>query len=197
VITIYLVRHAAHALVNDVLCGRRKDVSLSTAGSDQAARLGRLFAGRSIDLVQSSPRQRARETAERIAQATARDVDVADDMDELDAGEWTGRSFASLADDPDWKAWNARRGSARPPGGESMAELQARVLRHVETLKQSKASSVVVVTHAEPIRGALLHYRGMSLDRFAEIPIAPASVSILRSDGDGLRAGEINVQVVP
>ena len=78
-----------------------------------------------------------------------------------------------------------------------MAELQGRVLRHVEMLKESKASSVVVVTHAEPIRGALLHYRRMSLDRFAEIVVAPASVSILRSDGDRLRAGEINRRVRP
>jgi probable phosphoglycerate mutase len=194
---IYLVRHGAHALVNEVLCGRRKGVSLSAEGVNQAAQLGALFAEKSIDLVQSSPRRRARETAGHIARATAREVDVTDDMDELDTGEWTGRSFASLAFDAGWKAWNKSRGSARPPGGESMAELQGRVLRHVEMLKESKASSVVVVTHAEPIRGALLHYRRMSLDRFAEIVVAPASVSILRSDGDRLRAGEINLRVRP
>jgi broad specificity phosphatase PhoE len=193
---IYLVRHGAHALVNKVLCGRSDDVALSPEGLGQAHQLAAQFAGRPIDIVQSSPRQRTRQTAAPIAQAAGLDVKHADGMDELDVGEWAGRSFVSLALEPSWGEWNASRGSARPPGGESMAELQDRVVGHLEALKQTDASAVVIVTHAEPIRAALLHYRNLQLDRFAEIEVAPASISILRCGGQRLVADEINLAVL-
>jgi broad specificity phosphatase PhoE len=194
---MYLIRHGAHALVNKVLCGRTDGVPLSAEGVEQAHQLAAHFAGKPVDLVQSSPRQRTRQTAAPIAAAVGRPIDPAEGMDELDAGEWTGRSFIDLADDPAWSAWNASRGKARPPGGESMIELQARVLRHLHSLNETDADSVVIVSHAEPIRAALLHCRNTPLDRFAEIDVAPGSISILRSEGGRLTADQINIQVRP
>ncbi len=194
---VYLVRHGAHALVNKALCGRSDDIALSAEGVEQARRLAAHFAGKSVDAVQSSPRMRAWQTALPIAAAAEIAVDLADGMDELDVSAWTGRSFESLAADPAWNAWNNNRGTARPPGGESMAELQARVLTHLESLKHSNANSIVIVTHAEPIRAALLHCREVALDRFDEIEIAPASISIIRSVGERLHADEINLQAPP
>jgi probable phosphoglycerate mutase len=194
---MYLVRHGAHALVDKVLCGRSDAAALSPEGVEQAHQLATHFAARAVDAVQSSPRQRTRQTASPIAQAVGRQIDFADDMDELDAGEWTGRSFSDLAGDPAWQAWNARRGQARPPGGESMGELQARVIGHLERLKDSNAQSVVIVSHAEPIRAALLHCRDLPLDRFAEIAVAPGSISILRAERGRITADEINIQVRP
>lgn len=194
---IYLVRHGEHALVKTVLCGRSDGVALSAEGVEQARRLAAQFGRKPIDLVQTSPRQRAWQTAEPIAAAADIELDQAKAMDELDAGEWTGRSFQSLAGNPAWSAWNRRRCTERPPGGESMAELQARVLCHLEALRLAKANSVVIVTHAEPIRAALLHYSDMPLDRFAEVEVAPASISILCSEGVRFRANGINLQVLP
>jgi probable phosphoglycerate mutase len=191
---IYLVRHGSHWLLDRVLCGRTHDVPLSPQGMRQTHALARQFAGIEIDLVQSSPRQRCRQTAAPIAQAHGLAVECANDMDELDPGDWSGRSFENLACDPAWRRWNACRGSARPPGGESMAALQTRVVAHIERLL-SKHAQAVIVTHAEPIRAALLHYRGMPLDRYQEIDVPPASVSILRASGAG--ATRISTVSVP
>jgi broad specificity phosphatase PhoE len=69
-------------------------------------------------------------------------------------------------------------------------------VRHIESLR-ARSRAAVVVSHAEPIRAALLHYRGMALDRFAEIEVAPASVSVLCADGGGITACELNVGVAP
>jgi len=188
---IYLVRHGTHSLVDRVLCGRSNDVSLSPEGAEQAQRLALQFAGLKVDIVQSSPRRRSRETAGPIAQAHALNVECADGMDELDAGAWSGRSFESLASDPAWLQWNPRRTSSRPPGGESMAELQDRVVAHIEALLTTGATTIIV-THAEPIRAALLHYRDAPLDRYAEIEVAPGSVSVLRPSHNGIDAGSAN-----
>jgi broad specificity phosphatase PhoE len=196
-VIFYLVRHGKHALVNKALCGRSDGVPLSAEGVEQAHRLAAYFAEKSIDAVQSSPRQRAWQTALPIATALEKSVEPAEGMDELDASGWTGRSFDSLEADPAWNAWNSNRGAARPPGGESMIELQARVLAHLDLLKNGAANAIVIVSHAEPIRAALLHCLGISLDRFAEIAINPASISIVRSAGERLQVHEINFQVGP
>ncbi len=194
---VYLVRHGAHSLVNRVLCGRSDDVSLSADGVEQARRLADYFAGKSIDAVQSSPRRRAWQTAVPIANSSNIAVESQQSMDELDVNAWTGRSFDSLATDPAWNAWNSNRSAARPPGGESMVELQARVLAHLDSLKHGVANAIVIVSHAEPIRAALLHCCGIPLDRFTEIEIDPASVSIVRDTGKELHADEINLRVTP
>jgi broad specificity phosphatase PhoE len=196
-VIVYLVRHGEHAQVNDVLCGRSDSSPLSAGGVEQARRLAAYFADKSVGAVQSSPRQRARQTALPIAAATENAVEQVDGMDELDVSGWTGRSFESLAADPAWKAWNSNRGGTRPPGGESMTELQARVLTHLKSLQQNAEDAIVIVSHAEPIRAALMHCLGMALDRFAEIEIAPASISVIRSVGERLRADEVNLKVLP
>jgi broad specificity phosphatase PhoE len=191
-VMIYLVRHGCHSLLNRVLCARLRDVPLSEEGVQQARWLAVQFATRPIDLVQSSPRKRSRQTAEPIARRHALEIECAEDFDEIDMGEWSGRSFESLVHDPLWLYWNKRRGSARPPNGESMAELQARVLAHLHRLLAQRLKAVIV-THAEPIRAVLLHYLKRPLDRYAEIDIAPGSVSILRSSRDGVEVLQQNL----
>ena len=74
-------------------------------------------------------------------------------------GAWTGAEFADLAPDERWRRWNEKRGSTQPPGGESMVALQRRVVRHVEHFR-AVGGSIVIVSHAEPIRAALMHYLG-------------------------------------
>jgi probable phosphoglycerate mutase len=185
---VYLVRHARHDLVDSVLCGRSDD-GLGPEGLRQARVLADGLGGERIACLQSSPRRRARQTAGPIAERLALPLQEVDAVDELDMGDWTGRSFESLADDATWCDWNIRRSCARPPGGESMPELQRRVVDHIEALRTGPQNGAcLIVTHAEPIRAALLHYRGMDLDRFAELVVPPASISLLefRPDGVGI-----------
>ncbi len=65
-----------------------------------------------------------------------------------------------------------------------MEELRDRVVEHLEVLRRRAFGAVLIVSHAEPIRAALLHVRRMSFDRFAEIVVEPASVNILRLAGE-------------
>jgi probable phosphoglycerate mutase len=116
------------------------------------------------------------------------------EVDELDIGAWTGRSFEELETDPHWHVWNRERGSARPPDGESMDQLQERVLDHLAQVKADYPNDrIVIVSHAEPIRAAVLHYRGMRMDDFASVKIDPASVTTLvvhRNGGEVISANE-------
>src|SRR3954463_2095811 len=120
--TILLIRHAAHVELGRTLSGRRRDVALSAEGLEQAEIVADLLAVEPLTAVYSSPRERAYYTARQIADAHELKVQIADALDEVDFGDWSGRSFDDLEGDPDWSLWNEARGSARPPAGESMAE---------------------------------------------------------------------------
>src|SRR5215212_5831509 len=74
--TFFLVRHAAHERLGGLLCGRMPGVSLGSLGQGQAKRLGQRFANENIASVQTSPLERARETAQPIAAATGREPEI-------------------------------------------------------------------------------------------------------------------------
>jgi probable phosphoglycerate mutase len=186
---VLLVRHAHHRLIGRALAGRMPGLSLSPAGFRQALQLAERLAGERIARVQSSPRLRARQTARPLANALELPMEIASAVDEIDVGGWTGRAFDDLANDPDWRLWNARRGTARPPGGESMREAQQRILRHLAGISHACPDErVAIVGHAEPIRAAILHFRGLPLDDFTSVEVGPASVTRILVDG---RRGEL------
>jgi broad specificity phosphatase PhoE len=189
----HLVRHAAHDRLGKVLVGRLNGVHLSLQGREQAEQLAAYFKGRDIAAIVSSPRERAQETAAPIAATLDLRVRTSNGIDEHDCGGWRGRSFEDLSDDPAWRRWNAARSFARPPSGESMAELQARVLSDVMNLHGSlRDQSIILVSHAEPIRALLLHVLGLSTDVWNRIEIGPASISTVAWEDFGARVLRMN-----
>jgi broad specificity phosphatase PhoE len=177
--TILLIRHAAHADLDRRLSGRRPGVPLTDAGRAQAAALGRRLATRGVTRVECSPLQRTRDTATAIAHACALPPPVAvDALIEIDMGEWTGRAPDGFGDDPAWRDWNARRGSARIPGGESMGEAQARIVGHLEDSARARdGETIAMVSHSDMIRAAVAHVVGLPLDHLLRFDIDPASVT--------------------
>lgn len=192
---IHLVRHGHHALLGRILCGRMKGIELDDIGCGEMARCAEAVAPRPT-LIQSSPQRRCMQSACILAAHFGLPVEIVPALDELDYGEWTGRSFDDLAPDPRWSRWNRRRSTSRPPGGESMRSLQNRTVAHLEQLRSDGGPDIVVaVSHAEPIRAALLYYSRMPLDDFLSIEIDSASISTLRADGGGMKIIGINQRV--
>ncbi len=178
--TFLLVRHAAHEEIGRVLSGRAAGVALAEDGVAQARRLADRMKRESIAAVLTSPIQRAAETAAILGSALGLAPKPLEAFTEIDFGAWTGRSFDSLKDDPECRLWNEARSRARPPGGESIQEVQERAVSALESLRRAHAGlAVVVVSHADVIRAALAHYLGLPLDNLLRLEISPASVSTL------------------
>jgi probable phosphoglycerate mutase len=192
--TLYLVRHAAHDRVHDTLCGRMPGVTLGDAGRRQAVRVAERLADEGIAAVHSSPLERARETAQPIAQKFKIPVQVSDTLNEIDFGTWTGRRFDALHDDITWQSWNRARSATRPPGGESFSAAQGRIVPFLKGLAQEHPDAgVVAVTHGDLIRAALCAFLNcQSLDDFRLFEIAPASVTTLVMWGDGWKVSGMN-----
>jgi probable phosphoglycerate mutase len=179
-VTLYLVRHAAHALVGRVLAGRMAGVGLGEEGRRQSGRLAERLAGTPLDAIHASPRERAQETAAPLAARHGLAVETASALDEIDFGAWTGRPFAELGEDPVWENFNRFRSGTRPPGGETMLEAQARILGFCEEIRRRRPDGhVALVSHADVLRGAILHWLGAPLDLFLRIEVEPASLTIV------------------
>jgi probable phosphoglycerate mutase len=191
--TFFLVRHAAHDRVGTTLCGRMAGIRLGPAGLEQARRLAERFAGESVASVQTSPLERARETAEPIAARLGRAVEICPEANEIEFGSWTGARFADLDEDPAWAAWNGARAVNRPPGGETMLEAQARLVGALERLRRAfRDRAVVLVSHGDVIKAGLLYCLGMPIDAYGRFDIDPASVSTICMGEWGARVVRMN-----
>jgi broad specificity phosphatase PhoE len=194
---VFLVRHAVHDLVSRALAGRSAGVGLSEAGRRQAGRIAERLSVEKIGALYASPQERARQTAEPIGNRLGLDVRTAEAMDEIDFGAWTGQSFEALEEDPNWALWNRARSLARPPGGESMVEVQARAVRWLRRLPASRPSGgVAIVSHADVIRATLAYFLAMPLDHLLRLEVSPGSLSVIAMGEADVKVLGVN-EVVP
>ncbi len=180
---LLLVRHAQTAHNRDGLVQGRADNPLSDLGLKQAAALAERLAGAPLEAVYSSPLQRARQTAAAIAAPHGLAVVTEPDLIEMDIGRMEGLSGAELRERfPEFmKAWLSQdAGGAAMPGGESLAQVQARamvVLDRVTALHSSGA--VAVVSHNFVLLTVLCEILGLPLHQFRRLRQGVASLAIV------------------
>lgn len=178
--TVYLIRHGSIDAMRERLIGRT-DAALNKHGRHEATLTAAACQRLGIGLVGSSPRRRARETAEIIAAALDCGIEVCDDFDEIDYGAWSGKSFAELAADPAWRRFNEDRDAAAIPGGESLDAVSARITSGLDAIcARTCPGDIAVVTHAEIIRGALLLAHSRSWSSWSLYQPEPASITAMR-----------------
>jgi broad specificity phosphatase PhoE len=178
--TLFLARHAVHGLVDQVLCGRMAGVHLSNAGRHQANLLARRLGSVGLATVYTSPLERAQETAAIIAAGAARDLMIDEALIEIDFGAWTGHRFEVLQDDPDWRRWNAERGTARPPEGELMTEVQARIIGWAEAAAERHPdTAIAAVSHGDVIKAMVAAVLGLPINYYSRFEISPASLTTI------------------
>jgi probable phosphoglycerate mutase len=195
--TVFFVRHASHDRLAHMLCGRMAGIGLREAGRVEAARLAKRLGAADLAAVYSSPLDRARETAEPIAAAAGRPVQISEALNELDYGAWSGRRWDDLEADPDWVAWNRDRPHRRLPGGETLLELQNRMAGWLHEMRERHPGErVAAVSHAEPIKAALLWVLGATLDALGRFEVRPASVSVVVAGEWGFKVDSINAPVI-
>jgi broad specificity phosphatase PhoE len=192
-VTIFhLLRHGEPTVFGRIN-GRLPGVGLSAKGRAEIAAVAGRLAAEKIDALYSSPLQRTRETAEIVAARLRLPIGLREDVIELDFGEWTGLTYDAVRADPRWRTWSEARSVAALPGGESMRAVQHRVVDALVDLEaQHRGGIVLIVSHGDVIRTALLFALGMPLDSYGRIEIAVASLSTLRVDGAGMRVLRLN-----
>ncbi len=151
------------------------DLPLTEEGRRQAqALLGRLDPT-DFQLVLSSPRERARQTARLAGFTGGAEPVVDDDLVEWAYGDYEGLTSAEIREsDPDWLLW--RDGC---PNGESPAQVADRLGRAVRRIRESAAERAIVFGHGHALRGLTLVWLDLGLARGEQFPLHTATVSVL------------------
>jgi broad specificity phosphatase PhoE len=178
--TLLLIRHAACDPVGRSIAGRTPGVHLNALGRKQVDTLAAEVAELPIEAVYSSPLERAMQTALTLGQRRGVPVEQSAGLNEIDFGEWTGRTLAELEPSAEWQRFNTYRSGTRIPGGETMQEVLTRTLGELHRIEACHpgGSLVAVVSHADVLRAAISHFLGMPLDLMLRLELDPASVSI-------------------
>jgi ribonuclease H / adenosylcobalamin/alpha-ribazole phosphatase len=185
--TTHLLRHGRTEHTPERRFSGSSDLPLSELGRADAAAAARHLAGRGIDVVVASPLQRTRQTAEAAAEVLGVPVEVDGDLRELDFGAWEGLTAAEAkAKSPlAFRRWSGAL-DVRPPGGESIADVSARVARaRARLLERHAGKTVLVVSHVTPIKLLLAAGLGVPDDIVYRVFLEAASLSTVTWSTDG------------
>ncbi len=158
--TIYIVRHGEYENPEYVFPGRLPGYPLSPKGKIQVQGLAAYLKDKNIEVLYSSPVQRARESAEIIQETLHLPILFDDRLMEVRTS-LEGISM-KLLDETMGKLPYLPEQVAK--GGESMEELSSRMYDALEDIrKKHEGKTMLVVTHGDPIRFGLMKYLGVPI----------------------------------
>jgi broad specificity phosphatase PhoE len=171
---VFLVRHGA---TEWSLSGQHTgvtDLPLLPEGEAQAVAVGPKLAATHFDLVLTSPRQRARRTAELAGYPHA---EVDPDLAEWDYGDFEGLTTEQIqADYPGWTIW-----SGPWVGGESEEQITARLDRVVDRVRDVEGDTLVFA-HGHSLRVFAARWLTLPAHDGSHFWLDTATVSVLGSD---------------
>ena len=159
---LILVRHTEPEEDARGRCYGTLDIGLSAAGREHARELAGRLARVDYDAVYSSPRLRARETADPVAAARGLELVTDDGLRELDFGAFEGRTYDEIAaSEPElFQAWMQMPTQVRFPGGDSFADLKVRAIAALDRIRDTHETAVVV-THGGVLRAGVAAWLSM------------------------------------
>ena len=174
---LYLLRHGQTEWSESGRHTGRTDVPLTPQGEERARRAGELLAalrGTEPALVLSSPRSRARRTAE-LAGLTV--DEVAEDLAEWDYGDYEGLTTPQIREhDPEWTIW------MHPvPNGETAEQVAARATKVLDRARAA-TGDVILVGHGHFSRVLIAAWLGMPPSSGVHFGLDPAGIPALGAE---------------
>ena len=188
--TLLLVRHGeSEANREDIFAGHL-NADLMPKGMIQAQKTAEYIAQNyTVDKVYASDLKRAYKTGECISQRLNTEIIPDERLREIDAGEWDGVKFNNIGNiNPvEFHIWLNDIGNAFCPGGETVKELNDRIVGVMTEIAQNNdGKTIVVATHATPVRVMQNFVENGDLEKMQSIGwVSNASVSVFEyEDGN-------------
>jgi probable phosphoglycerate mutase len=170
-VSLWLVRHGETAWSRERRHTSVTDVPLTDAGVRAARDVGERLAGHAFSLVLTSPRTRARQSAEL---AGFPDAIVEHDLAEWSYGRYEGVTTAEIREtDPGWTVW-----SHPAPGGETAEQVRERVDRIIARCGGTEGD-VLLFGHAHCLRALTARWLGQPVTDGRLYRLDTASLSVL------------------
>ena len=148
------------------------DVPLNANGRAQARQVAERLQGDGIQAIYASDLERARETAGELARLTGLKVHLDPRLREIHQGDWQGMLASEIETRYAWFFQNKPTNllESAPPGGETIGQVQARLLAAIQDIARAHpGGSVAVVSHGFAIAVVLAYYRGVPPERIWEL----------------------------
>lgn len=168
---LFLIRHGETEWSRSGRHTSTTDLPLTAEGERVATSLKEKLAGQAFDLVLTSPRQRARRTAELAGFAEA---EVDDDLVEWGYGDYEGITTAEIRKTvPGWTVW-----SHPVPNGETPAQVAARLDR-VNARIADVDGDVLVFGHSHALRALTARWLELDVTGGRHFVLDTATISVL------------------
>ncbi len=174
--------------------GGNADTALSEKGLRQITKLAEVMRQETIDLILSSPLQRAVTTAETIGKYHEAPILTDSGLKEVNVGEFDGLSTVDMPQTFTelllswWKG-----GCDRLPGGESFAELQQRTWGVVGPyVREGAPGNVMVVSHYFTTLSIIFKALEFPMDMLVKFRMDPGCISVLEFGKFGPRLSRFN-----
>ena len=168
---LWLVRHGETEWSRDGRHTSVTDLPLTEHGIEVAGQLAGRLKGNTFGLVLTSPRARARRTAELAGFPGA---EVSEDLAEWAYGEYEGISTAEIRETVEgWTVW-----THPSPGGESASEVTARLDRVVARVRDVSGNALVF-GHGHALRALTARWLGLPVTDGRLFRLDTATVSVL------------------
>ena len=187
---LWLIRHGETDWNREGLYQGQADIPLNELGLKQAQAAAEkiLLSGQSFSAIYSSPLSRARQTADASAARLGLPVRLDPRLQEINQGNWTGKNYRMivaqfgdpLKPTPDNTKVDGARDTiySRAPGGESVAEVAARLaLAASDIARAHPAQAVLVFSHG--LAGATLFCQSAGIPLEAVYSHIPENGGIL------------------
>lgn len=194
--TLLLIRHGqSQANLSRVFAGNY-DAPLTELGLKQAEKTAEFIAENyRVDCVYASDLIRAFETGKTVANALKLPIIPNDGLREIRAGEWEALPFDDIVVKfpEEYKKWKEDIGNSSCPNGESVKMLGERVMATLTAIaEENDGKTVVVATHATPIRASRTLIEHGNLEPMQDIPwVSNASVTELIYDNGKWSVGKV------
>lgn len=183
---LIMLRHGRTEANAAGLLQGRIDPDLDDLGKQQARAAAEWIGP--VDRVIASPLRRAQQTAAAFGQP----VETNEQFIELNYGEWEGTPVRDVPP-ATWQQWRDDL-DFRPPGGETLNELGARVRSGLNALMHVAVDQdVVVVSHVSPIKASIAWALGVDDQVTWSMFLAQASICRIAVTLDAARLIEFNV----
>lgn len=182
--TLLLIRHGqSMANLGNIFAGNFNS-PLSPLGKQQAHATAAYIADTyTVDAVLSSDLDRAKYTGQAVADRVGLPLVTDKRLREIDAGEWEGKTFDALTADyvDTYRVWCTDIGNAVCPGGEAVAQTQARFIGALADIAaKHDGQTVVIATHACVLRTAQCLAEGKPLSEMKNLSwVSNASVTTI------------------
>ena len=188
--SMFLVRAGRTALSSEGRLQGQTDGSLTAQGVDDARRAAERLALEDVSAIYTSPRRRARETADVIGRSVGVLPRRSKDLADVDVGSWVARTPLEIRESEPraFDFYFRFPAAATFPSGESMAAAERRVFAALESMvDRHPEPGVVVVMHELLIRLVLVRLKGLEGTAFWDPDVSPGSVTELRAADEGLQ----------